>query len=142
MVTWASSLMVSLCDYLCQCLLVLWESFLWVSPRSGITDSWAICLFHSSQGYHIAPHILCQDTGFQTCLTTGIPRALLTQVLPGCLGLSQPCKETLRVWSLILSVPGGFLDLLLELPLLGLPCSHCATLGQLLDLSELGYPHV
>lgn len=70
------------------------------------------------------------------------PQGLLTQVLPGCLGLSQPCKETLRVWSLILSVPGGFLDLLLELPLLGLPCSHCATLGQLLDLSELGYPHV
>lgn len=63
----------------------------------------------------IAP-ILCQDTGFQACLTSGIPRALLTQVLPGCLGLSQPCKETLRVWSLILSVLGGFLDLHLELP--------------------------
>lgn len=134
--------MASLCDSLCQCLLVLSESFSWVSPRSGITGSWAICRFYSSQGCHIAPHILCQDTGFQACLTSGIPRALLTQVLPGCLGLSQPCKETLRVWSLILSVLGGFLDLHLELPLLGLLCSHCATLGQVLGLSELGYPRV
>lgn len=76
---------------LCQCLLVLLERFSWVSPRSGSTDSWAICLFYSSQGCHIAPHILCQDTGFLTSLTAGIPRALLTQVFPGCLGLSQPC---------------------------------------------------
>lgn len=43
------------------------------------------------------------------------------------------------MWSLILSVLGGFLDLHLELPLLGLLCSHCATLGQVLGLSELGY---
>lgn len=50
------------------------------------------------------PHILCQDTGFQACLTSGIPRALLTQVLPGA--GPEPAAETLRVWSLIYQSQG------------------------------------
>lgn len=36
--------------------------------------------------------------------------------------------------------PGGFVDLHLEVPRLGLPFTCCVTLGELLGLSEPGYP--
>lgn len=95
--------MASLCDSLCQCLLVLSESFSWVSPRRRnyrLMGNMQLLLFPRLP--HCPP--FCARTLVSSLPHLWDPRALLTQVLPGCLGLSQPCgRRTQSVESYFIS---------------------------------------
>lgn len=121
-------------DHPCQCLLVLLGEFL-----AGHTQEWdcrvegGINLQNFSRGCHIAPHWFIHSS-----LQWNPWRLVKT----GFLGMPGPKPDLQGRLSgcgvLFHQAPQCFLDLHLEVPLPALPHTHYVTLGESLDLSELG----